>query len=282
MKKPVYNSAPLPFMGQKRRFVGEFRKAIGQFPDATVFVDLFGGSGLLSHIAKQERPDARVVYNDYDNYHLRLENIPRTNALLADIRNLVGGGISKFQRLPEPLRRQILHRVAEDATGFVDYITLSGSLLFSGKYATSFEELAACGFYNMVRQSDYAAEGYLDGVELVKLDYRELFERYKNVPGAVFLVDPPYLSTEVRVYKCYWKLADYLDVLRCLQGQSYVYFTSTKSHIVELMDWFARTRFDGNPFEGAERREFGVTINHSSKYTDIMLYKLVGSDKKDE
>lgn len=272
MKKPVYNSAPLPFMGQKRRFVGEFKNALKQFPDATVFVDLFGGSGLLSHIAKQERPDARVIYNDYDDFHLRLENIPRTNALLADIRNLVGGGM-KGQRLPEPLRRQILDRVAEDATGFVDYITLSGSLLFSGNYATSFEELAAHGFYNMVRQTDYAAEGYLAGVENVKHDYQELFGQYKNAASVVFLIDPPYLSTEVGAYKCYWRLADYLDVLRCLQGQSYVYFTSSKSQIVELIDWFAQTQLNGNPFEGAERREFNVTINHTSKYTDIMLFK---------
>lgn len=79
-------------MGQKRRFVGEFKKALGQFSEATVFVDLFGGSGLLSHIAKQERPDAQVIYNDFDDFHLRLQNIPRTNALLADIRNFVGGG----------------------------------------------------------------------------------------------------------------------------------------------------------------------------------------------
>lgn len=276
MKKPVYNSAPLPFMGQKRRFVGEFRKALGQFPAAEVFVDLFGGSGLLSHVAKQERPEARIVYNDYDDFHLRLENIPQTNVLLADIRNLIGAG-PKGQRLLEPLRRRILNRVArEEATGFVDYITLSASLLFSGNYATSFEELAAQQFYNVVRHSDYAAEGYLSGVEIVRHDYRELFGLFKNVPRVVFLIDPPYLSTEAGAYKCYWKLADYLDVLQCLQGQSYVYFTSTKSQIIELMDWFARTRFDGNPFEGAERREFNVTINHSSKYTDIMLYKLVG------
>lgn len=274
MKKPVYNSAPLPFMGQKRRFVGEFRKALGQFPDAMVFVDLFGGSGLLSHIAKQERPDAQVVYNDFDDYHLRLENIPRTNALLADIRNFVWGGISKSQRLGEPLRKQILDRVAlEEATGFVDYITLSGSLLFSGVYATSFEELAAQQFYNTVRQTDYAAEGYLSGVEIVRRDYRELFGLYKNMPRVVFLVDPPYLSTEVNAYKCYWRLADYLDVLKVLQGKSYVYFTSNKSQIIEMIDWFTRTQFDGNPFEGAERSEFNVTINHSSKYTDIMLYK---------
>lgn len=274
MKKLVYNSAPLPFMGQKRRFVGEFKKALGQFPNATVFVDLFGGSGLLSHVAKQERPDVQVVYNDFDDFHLRLQNIPRTNALLADIRNFGGGGISKNQRLSEALRKQILDRVAEEEkTGFVDYITLSGSLLFSGKYVTSFDELAKDGFYNTVRQTDFSAEGYLDGVEIVKQDYHELFEQYKDVSGAVFLVDPPYLSTEVGAYKCYWRLTDYLDVLKILQGKSYVYFTSNKSQIVELIDWFTRTQFNSNPFEGAERREFNVSINHNSKYTDIMLYK---------
>lgn len=89
----------------------------------------------------------------------------------------------------------------------------------------------------------------------------------------MFLVDPPYLSTEVGAYKCYWRLADYLDVLKILQGKSYVYFTSNKSQIVELIDWFTRTQFNSNPFEGAERREFNVSINHNSKYTDIMLYK---------
>lgn len=276
MKKPIYNAAPLPFMGQKRRFVGEFKKAIGQFADATVFVDLFGGSGLLSHVAKQEHPDARVVYNDFDDFHLRLKNIPRTNSLLADIRNFMGGGISKEQRLPEELRMRILDRIAEDErSGFVDYITLSGSLLFSGRYVTSLEELNKESFYHNIRQAEYTCDGYLDGVEIVKNDYRKLFELFKDVPNVVFLVDPQYLSTEVGTYKCYLKLADYLDVLKVLQGHSYVYFTSSKSQIVELIDWFSRTQFDNNPFEGAERREFNVTINHHSKYTDIMLYKQV-------
>lgn len=164
---------------------------------------------------------------------------------------------------------------AEERTGFVDYITLSGSLLFSGKYATSFEELEKQGFYHNLRQADYSCGEYLQGVEVVKHDYRELFEQYKDVPGVVFLVDPPYLSTEVGAYKSYWRLADYLDVLKVLQGHSYVYFTSNKSQIVELIDWFARTQFEGNPFEGAERREVNVTINKQAKYTDIMLYKQV-------
>ena len=276
MKKqqPVYNSAPLPFQGQKRRFIDEFRKALSQFPDAAVLVDLFGGSGLLSHVAKQERPEVRVVYNDFDDFHLRLENIPKTNALLAKIRNIVGGGISKGERIPEELRACILDLIRkEEQTGFVDYITLSSSLLFSGRRATSFEELAKESFNNNIKQTDYVANGYLDGVEIVKADYRELFAQYKNVENVVLFVDPPYLSTDTRTYKAYWKLADYFDVLKVLEGHAYIYFTSTKSQIIELTDWLCRMRFSANPFAGVQRHEIKLSINHQAEYTDIMLVK---------
>ena len=273
MKKPIY--APLPFMGQKWRSIGKFRKALATFPDARVFVDLFGGSGLLSHTVKQERPDARVIYNDYDGYHLRLANIPRTNALLADLRQLVGIH-PKHQRLPDDVRERILQRVKEEEqTGFVDYITLSSWLLFSGKFVTSFEQLAKQDFYNKLRQEPYRADGYLEGVEIVRADYRELFEQYRHAEGVVFIVDPPYLSTEVGAYKCHWKLGDYLDVLKVLDGQSYVYFSSAKSQIIELMDWVTTSKFSGNPFAGAERREQGNSINKQARYTDIMMFKKV-------
>ena len=67
MKKKYY-SAPLPFVGQKRMFAKEFKKVLEQFSDGTTFVDLFGGSGLLSHITKSEKPHSKVVYNDFDGY----------------------------------------------------------------------------------------------------------------------------------------------------------------------------------------------------------------------
>ena len=70
--RKMYLSAPLPFVGQKRMFAKEFIKVLEQFGDKTVFVDLFGGSGLLSHITKCKRPDATVVYNDFDGYRERL------------------------------------------------------------------------------------------------------------------------------------------------------------------------------------------------------------------
>lgn len=81
-----YLSAPLPFQGQKRMFAKEYIKVLQQFHDGTTFVDLFGGSGLLSHIAKCQKPHSMVVYNDFDGYCQRLEAMPVTNALLAELR----------------------------------------------------------------------------------------------------------------------------------------------------------------------------------------------------
>ena len=268
-----YTSAPLPFMGQKKRFIREFRKALREFDHATVFVDLFGGSGLLSHVTKRERPDARVIYNDFDDYHVRLENIKRTIALLHDIRSIVGD-YPTAKRLTPQMRTTILDTVrSAEKTGYVDYITLSSSLLFSSKYVTDYTELQNAGLYNNLRASDYTCEGYLDGIEVVHADYRELFNQYKDIPGVVFLVDPPYLSTEVGVYKCRWRLSDYLDVLTLLSSTSYFYFTSNKSSIIELCEWISEAKVNANPFLNAVRKEMGAQLNYNSRYTDIMIYR---------
>ena len=67
-----YNAAPLPFQGQKRNFVRIYRDLLATLPDDAIFVDLFGGSGLLSHATHVAKPNATVVYNDYDNYRQRI------------------------------------------------------------------------------------------------------------------------------------------------------------------------------------------------------------------
>ena len=271
MKK--YTSAPLPFMGQKRMFVTPFKELLKQYPDDAIYIDLFGGSGLLSHVTKREKPNATVIYNDFDNYRERLQNIERTNALLADLRIIVKD-YPRQKLITEEIRKQIFNRIAaEEKTGFVDYITLSSSLLFSMKYVLNFQALQKESLYNTVRCSDYNCDGYLDGLEITSCDYKELFARYKDTPNVVFLVDPPYLSTEAKTYKMYWKLSDYLDVLTVLQGSSFIYFTSNKSSILELCEWIGQHQLIGNPFEGTTKVEFNAHMNHSASYTDIMLYK---------
>lgn len=270
-----YLSAPLPFQGQKRMFAKEFIKVLKHYPDDAVFVDLFGGSGLLSHITKCQKPDATVVYNDFDNYRHRLENIPRTNALLDKIREVVAS-VPRQKVLPEKTKEAILFLIEQEEKerGYVDYITLSTSLLFSMKYATNLDGLRKETFYNTVRKCNYdLCLDFLNGLEVVSCDYRELFRRYKDVPNVVFLIDPPYLSTEVGTYTMNWGLSDYLDVLQTLVGTNYIYFTSNKSSIIELCDWMDRNNTIGNPFTGSEKVEFNARMNYNSSYTDIMLFK---------
>lgn len=273
-KQKQYLSAPLPFVGQKRMFAKEFIKVLEQFPDNAVFVDLFGGSGLLSHIAKRQKPNAKVVYNDFDNYRYRLEAIPNTNALLADIRKFADG-IARHKAIEGEARERIFERLEQEqrSNGYIDFITISSSLLFSMKYVSSIEEMRKETLYNNIRKSDYQpCPDYLQGIEVVSCDYKELFEQYKDTPHVVFLVDPPYLSTEVGTYNMYWRMSDYLDVLTVLKEHAFVYFTSNKSSIVELCEWLGNNQTIGNPFARCRKVEFNATMNYNATYTDMMFY----------
>lgn len=150
-----YIQSPLPFQGQKRRFLNEFKTALKQFSDAPLFVDLFGGSGLLSHTVKQLYPDARVIYNDFDDYHLRLANIERTNALLAQFRVILANELPD-KVISKEGKAAILKAIQAEQkqTGYIDYITISSSLLFSMNYATTYDDMAKQTMYNCVRKND--------------------------------------------------------------------------------------------------------------------------------
>ena len=269
----TYSQAPLPFVGQKRMFASEFRKVLKRFSDKTVFIDLFGGSGLLSHITKRERPDATVIYNDHDNYRERLGNIHRTNELLEDLRE-IAKGYPRHKKITGSMRDVFLERILQDEqNGFVDYLTLSSSLLFSMKDVLNFEELKKQNLYNKLRQNDYSCDGYLDGLEVVCCDYKELADKYNADTDVVFLVDPPYMATDISTYKMDWRLQDYLDVLLILSGHPFVYFTSGKSPILDFCEWMEQHSGIGNPFRGTCKSTLTARMNYNSSYTDIMLYK---------
>ena len=280
MEKKIYSSAPLPFMGQKRRFVKEFRKVLAEYPDDVTIVDLFGGSGILSHTAKAVKPNATIVYNDFDNYRKRLEHIPHTNALLDKIRPLACT-VDKTHRIPNDVRDRIreLVREEEQEVGFVDFYTISQSLMFPMKYATSLGEFLKATLYNRMVGNEYNEDGYLDGLTIVSEDYKVLFERYKDMPNVLLVLDPPYLSTDTGAYTEYWSLSKYLDVLQLLMSRDFVYFTSNKSQLLEFCEWIGKSGIGRNFFEGARRIELPAMVNHSSEYIDIMMYKRTSADK---
>lgn len=275
----IYKTAPLPFQGQKRNFIEHFKKALTEFRSVSqidTVVDLFGGSGLLSHTAKRMYPDLRVIYNDFDDFHIRLANVNVTNSLIKAIREYLTG-FPKEKRIEPSMKYLILSLIrAEEKKGhIVDYITLSSSLMFSGKYATCYKELEQQTLYNNIKKTDYAVDDYLHGLEVVKCDYLKLFNMFKDNRKALFVLDPPYLSTDTTTYGSdkYWKLRDYLNVLNVLTANNYIYFTSNKSSLVELCEWFSENYSMKNPFSGAKTEAYKASVNYNAKYTDMMLYK---------
>ena len=279
MKEKNYAMAPLPFQGQKRNFISQFKnvlEGLSKKQQVDCIVDLFGGSGLLSRTAKDVFPEAEVIYNDYDDYHKRLLSIEKTNQLLADFRGLLVDYPRKI-RIEQPYRDRIINRIEqEDKTRYVDYITLSSSLLFSSNYALSFGDLKRKTLYDNIKTEGYifSANHYLDGLKIVKEDYMSLFEAYKDKANILFLIDPPYLSTDTTTYNSdkYWRLKNYLDVLNTLKTDNYFYFTSSKSQLVELCEWFEKNCGLMNPFSGSILQTHQVR-GKQVNYTDMMLYK---------
>ncbi len=269
-----YNQAPLPFQGQKRRFVKHFKESLLNYNDSYLFVDLFGGSGLLSHTVKSVFPKAKVIYNDYDNFKQRLNAIENTNIIIAKLRELLKD-YPRGKRITGTHRDKVLNLLKEaDNKGYVDWITISSSIKFSMNYGVCLKDFTNDTLYNNIKLSDYNADGYLQDVEIVNKDYKSLFNQYKETNNVVFLVDPPYLSTDSSTYVStgYWKLQDYLNVLFVLVNQNYFYFTSNKSQIVELCQWISTVSSTANPFANAVRTDVNTNLTHKAKYTDIMYH----------
>ncbi|OCG66593.1 hypothetical protein A9G41_12300 [Gilliamella sp. Nev5-1] len=163
MKK--YSKAPLPFQGQKRNFIKLFNEQIKKLcgdGSGWTIVDVFGGSGLLSHNAKYTCRNARVIYNDYDNYSNRLANISKTEEIRKDLLSLVTGYKGKIK---ENTKEKIIQYL-NSKKGCLDYSTLSSYLLFSNSIATGVSDFEGASLYNRVTVTPLNCDGYLDGVEV--------------------------------------------------------------------------------------------------------------------
>lgn len=269
-----HTTSPLPFQGQKRKFVKHFKEALTHFPSNATYIDLFGGSGLLSHTVKTTYPNARVIWNDYDNFAHRLALIPTTNEIIAKLRPIVAN-FPKGTRINE-VKTIILKILRQYPPEALDYITLSANLLFSGKYATSLEALAKDGFYAKISQTPYNADGYLAGVERRQTDYSNLIAEFEHTPNTVFILDPPYLSTDISSYAGAqnWKLKDYLHIVKALNTMSqYVYFGSNKGQLLDLFDFLANEYDLPSPFNDTARVIVSTSVNYSSTYEDLMIFK---------
>lgn len=277
MEKP-YSKAPLPFIGQKRNFINAFRQCLtanisGDGTGWTV-VDVFGGSGLLAHNAKRLLPKATVIYNDWDGYAERLQNINDTERL----RQILFNQLAHLprQKLLSPNDKQAVIDTLNNFDGFIDVQSLATWLLFSGKQVRTLDELYQQSFYNTVRVSAFEpADGYLDGLEVICESYTTLMAKCKDKPKTLFLLDPPYLYTGQGAYRQekYFAMVDFL-YLMSLTRPPYIFFSSTKSELLDYLEYLKQ--LNGEDWErlgGFERVVIQAHVNHERAYEDNMIYR---------
>ncbi|EFC71558.1 DNA adenine methylase [Prevotella sp. oral taxon 299] len=278
MPKIKHMKAPLPFVGQKRNFIKALTPIIERQPDNTIFVDLFGGSGLLSNLVKELKPNARVIYNDFDNYSERLAHIKETE----ELRHMIGEklkDVPKCSKVSEELKAEICDLIEDFKAkkGFVDIVTVASWLLFSNRTAGDIDDIRAKRntFYNSVIKAPLKADGYLEGAERVCKDFQKLIDEFKNVPNVLFICDPPYMLTEKAHYKkTYWGLGKYLNLLKDMTGLNSIYFTSSKSGLLDFYHWWEKN------MPQAIKKPYKIISNNvgyfheSREYEDIMMYNV--------
>ncbi|MHB71485.1 DNA adenine methylase [Campylobacter jejuni] len=282
LKTPIiYKKAPLPFQGQKKYFLKKFDECLNEFLNNykgnlkdLIFIDAFGGSGLLSHNIKTKIPEAKVIWSDFDNYQRRLDEIPFTNELLKHFEIL--RKYKKGEKISNEDKEFLLSKIKEQKKlrGFVDYITISSIIAHSASVLKKYEEFEKSSWFFKGAMLKKDASGYLDGVQRVSVDFKELLNEYKENKNAIFVLDPPYLQTSTDGYKDnFYTLKDFLELVS-LTRTPYVFFSSEKSHILEFVNWDLKQN-DKSIF-----KDFKIKEAHHSKssveqkYTkDYLIYK---------
>lgn len=287
LQRNKYKVSPLPFRGQKRRFracifdilPNEFK----QYAEYT-WIDAYGGSGLLSRWIKDIFPNARVIYNDFDNFAERVKHIPQTNSLLAEIKNIATTietkeATAKRQKLKQETKDKILRAIYEriNKKEYVDYITLASRLLFNGKQEGNIQALERNYFYyNISANTIKEALDYFSDIEITHEDAISLIkkEKAKN-KNCVLVLDPPYLATSADGYKWGASLGGYFELLDLLEPP-YLFFASEKSDVEQAFKFFQKK----NIASFIDYKKIAVVESlqqhkkHKNGLTDYMFYKV--------
>lgn len=270
-----FNRAPLPFQGQKRNFIKQFNELIkDEFMSYRngVFIDAFGGSGLLSHNIKQIYPNARVIYNDYDGYCERLAHIEETNEIL----RAINPHYEKYKK-NEPLSsddKVAITQILDDFKNkgfYIDWLTFSSVLFYGGNYAHNEAEFKKeKRFFLRANGSvpQYSAKGYLEGVEITHKDAIELIKEFDG-QEVVLVLDPPYLQTDKTGYKCFWGLRDFLKLIRLVR-EPFIFFSSENSDILPYID--DRIECGDEVFKDYKIKQASLSNGAKTK-PDYMIYK---------
>lgn len=283
MKK--YTSPPLPFVGNKRYWRKTLLETLEHHAESIgngelrgwTIVDIFGGSGFVSHVVKERFPLACVVYNDFEDFvGERLEKIEQTERIRRELWDFLEKNGRRDDEKITDLKDEIF-TILEKYPDY-DKKTIASWLSF---YFSRSNEWKKRGFYHGVRKNPLNADGYLEWVERrVGVDWKTIFEEYKNREKTLFIFDPPYLNTDNGTYKIHesFSLSDFLDItLAVFSAKNWVFFSSSKSSTEEFWEFFQKLTGKKLSYQKKQRNMLKLEAVYA---TEKMLFSFSDDDSR--
>ena len=232
-----YKQAPLPFAGQKKRYIKQFQKIINRLPHGSRAFDAFGGSSLLARLAKDTRPDLDVFTNDFDRlYRKRLAVVDDTNRVL---RELWAAGAyrdnDKYSRYDAETEARLKEIVAtgKDVVTCKEHIyrKLGNTVYALARTVPYYEQLCKNWYYCLTVCNSFIEH------DIYNTD--------------VYILDPPYRNKGItKREKIY---SDENDATACARefcmeciknGRKIILFDETNSDLIELFMALNKGNFD--------------------------------------
>lgn len=229
----MFKKAPLPFVGNKHKYVSYINKYTIPYlkknniiNDDKIIVDVFGGSGILSHVFAYNFPNNQIVYNDYDNYtkYLKPENIQKFNKVLSYIRNIFNS-LHTDKITDDKLKTKIINIIKSEFPKF------------EGTYAEHLFN-SCLTFYSQVPITEANAlydKYILANMKITHLDYNELFDEFKKYKNIFYIIDPPYYDTNIKSYSDNLESDESVKVLKFAATHNSLYFESTKFKLNKII-----------------------------------------------
>lgn len=231
-----YKQAPLPFVGQKKRYIKQFQKIISRLPHGARVFDAFGGSSLLARIAKDTRPDLDVITNDFERlYRNRLAVVDDTNRVL---RELWDAGAYRDNNEYSRYDAETENRLKEIVKTSKDEITCLQQIYTKNSSGTI---RAVCR--TVPYDVDLCAHWY-DGLTVLNSNIEK--DIYKT---DVYILDPPYkkagLTKRTNVYSNTKISFTREFCAECIKnGRKIILFNEIDSDLIELFVALNKGNFD--------------------------------------
>ena len=289
----MFKQAPLSFQGQNNKWFKQYSQLLDRMAEIAqhenkpvCVIDVFGGSGLLSHWAKRVKPQFQVIYNDFDNYVDRLAHIHEINSLLSDIIDHFPNITHNTKMTTEQIQvfREIVQKHVNDGE-YIDTHALSSWVLFSGAPYQSLEQLLTTErLYFKQPKNLYNEEKtlhYLDGITVIHedaSDYHAFNEKIKHLinPDALrlYVLDPPYLYSDKSGYRnTYFKIHDSIELINYFRHPDrFIFFNSEKSCFCELLH--ALSAYIPDIDENYEVIRMKNIINKDGRNDEFALFRI--------